>query len=243
MSQLLTHCGSRRCSVEQLLTIPEPEKTITYQPLNHYDFAVNTLTVASDLIRGFQFVGDQYALSNDGQKMFGILNYQSPEQDSLKLSIGIRNSYDKSMAAGLCIGASVIVCDNLMFQGEVTVLRKHTGENMHQELQDDIVTAIYKSQHQFTKLSEDAQKMKQTPMIRREKYQYLGILTGEKVLSPTQSTKAFRELQEPSHEEFHADSLWSGYNAATEALKSSPPQDIIKRHSRLHQITRKLYLN
>lgn len=65
MSQLLTHCGSRRCSIEQLLTILEP-----YQPLNHYDFAVNTLTVASDLIRGFRFVGDQYALSSDGQKMF-----------------------------------------------------------------------------------------------------------------------------------------------------------------------------
>jgi len=55
MSELLTQCGSERCSIEQLLAIPEPEKTETYTPLNHYDFAVNVKTDASNMLRDFKF--------------------------------------------------------------------------------------------------------------------------------------------------------------------------------------------
>jgi len=40
--------------------------------------------------------------------------------------LGLRTSYDRSFANGLCIGASVFVCDNLSFRGEVTFERKHT---------------------------------------------------------------------------------------------------------------------
>jgi len=65
MSNLLTHCGSKCCSLEQLLTIPESDKTKTYTPLNHYDFAVNVRSVTSDFLRDFTFVGDDYALNSD----------------------------------------------------------------------------------------------------------------------------------------------------------------------------------
>jgi len=47
------------------------------------------------------------------------------------------------------VGSSVLVCDNLMFKVDLTVLIKHTG-NMHEELMDSVVTAIYKSQYQYT---------------------------------------------------------------------------------------------
>lgn len=245
-TQLLTQCGSKRSSIEQLLTIPEPEKTSSYTPLNHYDFAINTRNIASNLLQGFQFDGDSYALSSDGNKMFGVLTFrkkttQQPEE--LKVAIGIRNSYDKSMSAGLVVGSTVLVCDNLMFAGDIKVMRKHSGSDMHQDLHDQIVTAIYKSQHQFTQLGEDMQRMQQIPMPRKQKFEFLGILTGEGILSPSQSSAAYREVWEPAHEEFEADSLWAGYNCATEALKSSPVHQIIQRHSKLHELTRNLYLN
>lgn len=246
MSQLLTHCGSKRCSLEQLLTIPEPQQTNTYQPLNHYDFACNVQQVASDLLTDYRFDSQQYALSKDGQKMFGLITYINPssENEVLKYAIGIRNSYDKSISAGVAAGNGVIIiCDNLVMSGDIVVMRKHTGENMHEDLHDQIVTAIYKSQHQFSRLSEDVTKMKQIPMAIQDKFKYLGLLTGEGILSPTQSSKAYREIWEPTHEEFATDTLWSGYNAATEALKSSAPQNIVKMHTKLHSITKELYLN
>lgn len=245
-SQLLTQCGSTHCKLEQLLTIPEPKKTKTYTPLNHYDFAVNILTIASDLLKGYRFDGDSYALSSDGQKMFGVITYRkinSQQNEELKVAIGLRNSHNKSMAAGLVLGSTVLVCDNLVFSGDIKVMRKHQGKDMHEDLHDQIVTAIYKSQHNFHQISHDVQLMKQKPMNQHKKYEYIGMLTGEGILSATQSSTAFKELWKPSHEEFQVDTLWAGYNCATEALKSSPVDKIIQRHSELHKLTKGLYLN
>ena len=246
MSELLTQCGSKRVSLEQLLMVPDPEKTATYTPLNHYDFALNVKTVASNMLRNFTFTKDAYALSSDGNKMFGVLTYSSrseSDNEQLRLSIGIRNSHCKSFSCGVVLGASVIVCDNLMLKGDVTVLRRHTGKKMHEDLMDQVVTAIYKSQHQYTQLCFDAARMMEIALDQRACYEYLGILTGEGVLSPTQSTKAFKELENPSHSEFEKKNLWSSYNAVSEALKSSPPQSMVRNHSKLHSLTEELYLN
>ncbi|MDZ7757221.1 DUF932 domain-containing protein [Rhodohalobacter sp.] len=246
MSELLTQCGSERCSLEQLLVVPEPEKTATYTPLNHYDFAVNVKTVASNLLRDFTFAKQAYAISSKGNRMFGVLSYSSKstsDDDPLRLSIGIRNSHDTSMSCGVAVGSSIVVCDNLMFRGDITVMRKHTGKNMHEDLMDQVVTAIYKSQHQYSQLCFDAARMMEIALDKRASYEYLGILTGEGILSPTQSTKAFKELETPSHPEFEKMNLWSAYNHATEALKSSPPQSMVRNHSRLHALTEDLYLN
>mgnify|MGYP000173943282 CR=1 FL=1 len=245
MSQLLTNCGSKRCSMEELQQIPEPEATKTYTPLSHFDFAYNVKQVASDLLKDHVFDEEQYALGANGKRLFGVLTFTPKWEEihELNVAIGLRNSYDRSMSAGVAVGNSVLVCDNLMFSSNIVVMRKHQGKNMHEDLHSQIIAAIYKMQHQFTRLSEDVQRMKQIPLNRRQKFEYLGLLTGEGILSPTQSSKAYREVWEPSHEEFKEDRLWSAYNAATEALKSSSPQDIVKKHSQLHQLTEQLYLN
>jgi hypothetical protein len=245
-SQLLTMCGSKRVRLEELLTIPTPPRTRTYTPLGHYDFAVNVLTIASEILKGYIFDGDAYALSSNGQKMFGVITYrkikQSPNED-LKLAIGLRNSLDSSLSAGLTIGSTVLVCDNLAFKGDITVMRKHTGQHMHRDLTEQIISAIYQCQHNFSQLQEDVQAMKSHRMNTRQKYEYVGLLTGEGILSPSQSSAAFKELWEPSHEEFSANTLWAGYNCVTEALKNTPVHQILQRHSDLHRITTDFYLN
>jgi len=85
--------------------------------------------------------------------MFGVITFRkinSTSEENIKVAIGIRNSYDKSMSSGLVVGSTVIVCDNLMFVGDIKVMREHRGKDMHDDLNDQIVTDIYKSQHQFT---------------------------------------------------------------------------------------------
>lgn len=178
--------------------------------------------------------------------MFGVITFRkiNPHPDEeLKVAIGLRNSYNKSMSAGLVLGSTVLVCDNLVFSGDIKVMRKHQGKDMHEDLHDQMVTAIYRSQHNFHKISQDVQAMKERAMNQQEKYEFIGLLTGEGILSPTQSTTAFKELWKPSHTEFEIDTLWAGYNCATEALKSSPVDKIIQRHSELHKLTKGLYLN
>ena len=53
-----------------------------------------------------------------------------PEGDSVASSyryvMGLRNSNNMKFAAGLSIGIAPIVCDNLMFTGEVVIARRHT---------------------------------------------------------------------------------------------------------------------
>ena len=41
--------------------------------------------------------------------------------------IGLRNSHDKVISAGVACGSGVFVCDNLCFSGEVKLARKHTA--------------------------------------------------------------------------------------------------------------------
>ena len=59
---------------------------------------------------GFRHIGvvqDEYAVSRDGMKMFGVLDLET-EMDGCRFSIGVRNAHDKSMrlAMTLAIGSS-----------------------------------------------------------------------------------------------------------------------------------------
>ena len=48
------------------------------------------------------------------------------KSDDYALVLGLRNSHDKRFPAGIVAGASVFVCDNFSFSGEVKFARKHT---------------------------------------------------------------------------------------------------------------------
>jgi hypothetical protein len=111
-------------SREELKMIPVPESTRTFKPVPHHEI-VDSLVEAL----GFRYIGvvrDEYAVSPDGMKMFGVLDLET-QFDGCRFAIGIRNANDKSMRLGLTVGLRVFVCDNLSFQGEFTpVLAKHS---------------------------------------------------------------------------------------------------------------------
>src|SRR5258708_38962044 len=113
-STLLTHCGARKVTRDELKTIPVPEGTKTHQPLSHYEI-VEVLDEALSF-RNLSVVKDEYAVSQDGMKMFGVmdLNYRFTD---CRFSIGMRNSNDKSMRLALTAGYRCFVCDNMAFSG------------------------------------------------------------------------------------------------------------------------------
>ena len=121
---LIAHCGTTKVSREELKMIPVPESTRTFKPIPHYEI-VDALVEAL----GFRYIGvvrDEYAVSPDGMKMFGVLDLETAF-DGCRFAIGIRNANDRSMRLGLTSGLRVFVCDNLSFQGEFTpVLAKHS---------------------------------------------------------------------------------------------------------------------
>ena len=123
-SQLLAHCGSSKITREELNAIPTPEGSATHQPIQHSQI-VEAL-VESLSFRHISAIREEYAVSNDGMKMFGVLDLETTF-DGCRFSVGIRNANDKSMRLALTVGYRVLVCDNMAFHGDFTpVLAKHT---------------------------------------------------------------------------------------------------------------------
>jgi len=232
---LLMHQGGDYCSLDDLRAIPLPEETKTYKPVSHYDLAFNLGEVSSGLLRGYELDKAQYGLARDGNQMFGIHTYRNGVSSSLGLSIGFRNSYDKSMSVGIAIGASVFVCDNLALTGEIAIMRKHTT-NVWNDLEELTITTIYRSQHNFQKIVEDSEMMRGKYLSNDNAFRLLGLMYGNDIITPRQIPVVKRQWISPSHSDFEERNIWSFYNACTEALKSTPPNKIMEKHIALHEI-------
>ena len=233
--ELLMHTADGKyATLEGLREIPIPQETSTYKPVSHYDLATNLAEVSATLLRDYELDRSQYGLARDGNQLFGVHTYRNGS-DSMGLSIGFRNSYDKSMSVGIAIGASVFVCDNLALTGEIAIARKHTS-NVWQDLEELTITTIYRSQNNFTRIVEDAQIMQGQYLSDNDAYRLIGLLYGNGIITPRQIPIVKKEWLTPSHDDFTDRNTWSLYNACTEALKSAPPNRIMEKHIALHKL-------
>jgi hypothetical protein len=72
----------------------------------------------------FQITGESHGLSRNGSRYFGLQEIENDDQAADFRCV--RNSHDRTFPAGICVASSVLVCDNLMFAGEIALARKHT---------------------------------------------------------------------------------------------------------------------
>jgi len=233
---LLLHCGGKHASLYELQQIQLPTETDTYKPVSHYELALNLSDVASGLLNGYTLSKSSFGLARGGNQMFGVHTFQNGS-DSMGLSIGFRNSYDKSMSVGIAIGATVFVCDNLALTGDISLMRKHTT-NVWEDLETMVVTTVYRSQHNFQHIVQDANLFKQKSISDNEAYQFLGLLYGHGVISPRQIPMVKKEWLNSEYDEFSERNAWSFYNACTEALKTCPPRSIMEKHIKLHKMVK-----
>jgi len=161
------------------------------------------------------------------------MTYKNGHND-LGFMVGLRNSYDKSMSAGIAIGAKVFVCDNLCFSGDITIMRKHTG-NAFDELTDQIISILFKNKHMHKQISEQVDKLKEISCNTNDGFHLMGELFGKGVITPTQISLTKKEWIKPKHEEFRPRNMWSFYNSVTESLKTCSPMNIVRKHAQLHE--------
>ena len=240
-----TLISSNKVTMDVLSDIKVPDKTHSYVPLSQIDFINNTKDIANRILDKHQLYTEQYGIARDGKQMFGTLTYKESfhdEQQSIGLSIGIRNSYDKSMSLGLCSGASVFVCENLMMTGEVVVMRMHTG-SIIDELKGLIFNALLKAEDKFSTIHADSQHFKQHALTdNTTAYNLMGRLYGYGVVTERQLPVMKREWQTPKHDAFKERTAWSLYNAGTECLKTTPPMHKMKRHIEMHNMFKNEFL-
>ncbi len=117
-TNLILHTGANSVSREQITAIKTPARTATWVPIPHNRLLEG---VQATLERsGLRVVTEAHGLTNDGNRYFGLLQVANGHADTdFGLVVGLRNSHDKTFPAGLVIGASVFVCDNLSFSSEV----------------------------------------------------------------------------------------------------------------------------
>ena len=113
-SMTLCSYGSK-LTRDELSRAATPVGTATHKPIPH-------IAVVEKLIEalGFRQIGvvrEEYAVSSDGMKMFGVMDLSSGFE-GCRFAIGLRNSHDKSFRLSCTVGLRVFVCENLAFHGE-----------------------------------------------------------------------------------------------------------------------------
>ena len=231
---LMLHSGAESATMNELISIPLPQKTRSYQPVPHEQLSTMLMQMVASIFPDFSYEKSHFGLAADGNKMFGIHTFRSVDS-ALGLSIGFRNSYDRSMSVGIAVGASVFVCDNMVISGDITVLRKHTS-NVIRDMESMALQAIYRSQATYAEILDDAGAMQNIPINDDQAYRMLGLVYGRGIMTPRQIPVGHREWESPTHDDFAPRTVWSLYNSITEALKSAPLSSIMEKHLSLHHL-------
>lgn len=230
-SVLVAHCGSRKVTREELKDIPIPEATRSHQPLSHFEI-VEVLDEALSF-RSLQIYKDEYAVSNDGMKMFGVMDLRFGF-DGGRFSIGLRNSNDKSMRLALTAGYRVFVCDNLAFSGDFApLLHKHT-RNL--SLIDSISIAVDRIHRGFATLESQVNGMKEYGLTDNDAKLliYRAFLEREIRGAPKNLMTVVHDYYfNPTHEAFEPRNVWSLSNAFTSAFKQLAPIKMFEVTARL----------
>lgn len=228
---LVAHCGARKVTREELMEIPIPEATRTHRPLSHYEIVEVLIEALS--FRYLKVERDEYAVSRDGMKMFGVmdLNY---EFSGCRFSIGLRNSNDKSMRLALTAGYRVFVCDNMAFSGDFTpMLHKHTRSL---ELKDAISIAVDRIHRGFEPLKAQVEAMRKQNLSDEEVKLiiYQAFLDRRIRGVPRHLLPQVHDLYfKPQYEAFVPRNLWSLSNAFTSAFKKLAPTKQFEATARL----------
>lgn len=229
-----TLSGKNRVGFSDLQRVPPPARTKSYVPVRHNELANMTRSIAGNILHDFSLYKEEYVLAREGRHMFGVLTFKN-HSDEMGLSIGIRNSYDKSLSVGCTLGASVFVCDNLVFKGDIAVFRKHTI-NVLQDIGQMILSAIYAQKEKYERIQQDAEHLKQLDITDDTAFRLMGLLYGKGIVTPRELPVIKEHWLKPPYEDFEGRNAWSLYNSVTEALKTAPPALIMQKHIQLHGV-------
>lgn len=218
---LIAARGTQLVRREELSEVPVPLATRSYTPVPHRNLAELILNVGQKSFPDKELIDEQYCLSNKGQQMFAIATYGNGDETGM--SIGYRNSYNKTLPVGIAMGASVMVCSNLCLKGEVHIFRRHTV-NVWQDIRVFVSSVVEKAQGNYDEFKVEMDMLKGEYLADYEAYKMLGLLHGRDIISVTQLSIAMSEWKSPSHEEFVARNKWSFLNCVTEALKTAHPR-------------------
>ncbi|HLY40494.1 MAG TPA: DUF932 domain-containing protein [Terracidiphilus sp.] len=223
---LMAHTGTTDLMTrEQLAEILPPEATDTHKPIAHIQL-VNSL-LESLSFRHINVVKEEFAVSQDGMKLFGCLDLETMG-DGFRFSLGLRNANDKSMRLGLVVGVKILVCDNLAFHGDFEpVLAKHSK---HFDLNSALAVGLEAMQRNFKPMADQIQawRARQLTDGQAKETIYRAFIEDELDAPKHLARVVHKEYFEPSYPEFAPRTAFSLQNAFTSAFKLLDPIPMYK---------------
>lgn len=221
--------SSRYVKYPELKTLPMPDATTTFKPVPFYDFVTKLLTGLWD--RRMKVVSDQYIISADGMKLFGLIELEN-EFNGVRFAVGLRTSNDKSTRLALAVGYKVMCCSNGMLQGDFLPLSvKHTA---NLELDDALALGIDRVRRRFGDL-ESAIRHKQEKLITDtagKEFIYDAFTAGKFPVSLFRTVNS-EYFEKPSYDEFKPRTVFSLENAFTTSFKKLQPLQQFEQTVRL----------
>lgn len=230
MTGLIAHAGAQLMGRQDLRLLPTPEATATHKPVPHA--TIVQALIESLGFRHFSVAEDQYAVTPDGMRMFGVLAI-NVEESGVRFVIGVRNSHDKSFSLGLTVGYKVFVCDNLAFNGDFSpITRKHTS---HFDPAEVIDIGIGKMQRHFEPMKKqiDVWRHHTLPDDTARLVVYRAFIEGGLAVPRHLARVVHEQYFNPTHPDFEPRTAWSLSNAFTGAFKELAPVSRFQATARL----------
>jgi hypothetical protein len=234
---LIVHRGGWEATKVDLAAVPVPEPTESYFPVPYGRYVEE---VELHMPRfGLEVTSSEFALAREGAQMFGVLtctNGHGPRDYAL--AIGLRSSYDRSLAVGATFGHVCFVCDNLAFSGEVSMSRKHTV-NVFRDLPDLIYRMLGQVSSMRERMDAEIAAMKTRDLSPAQAHHLMVEAIRANVLPASRLPKVIEAWEEPRHEAFAPRTAWSLLNGFTEVLKTNAPRAQLEGSLRLSALFRK----
>lgn len=234
MSTLMLHAGGRLVAHDELRSCETPPPEGRWHPVPH----VTVLDTVRETLRGAGYAvkAERLALARHDARFFGVLDLEAPLAAGVALSVGVRNSVDKSFPLGFAAGSRVFVCDNLAFRSELLVRRKHTANGL-KAFGVAIATAVA-GLASFRLVETERIRAMADTVLTPERASHV-ILTALRrgIISALHLPKVCAAWEHPPHADFAPRTAWSLFNAFTEALKPravSAPQAFVAQTIRLN---------
>lgn len=234
-TNLTLHCGASECSFEKLAKTATPKATETWFPICHAALVEQVRCGLANV--GLGVVQEAHSLTKGGDRYFGLLQVTRPGCDRTDYSyiLGLRNSHDKQFPAGLVLGSQVFVCDNLAFNGEIKIARRHT-KNIIDDLPTLVGGAVGLLNQRWNRMNDRIDKYKGTEFSNARAHDAVIRALDAGACTTTQIPQILSQWRTPNHPEFQPRTAWSLFNAFTEVAKGGSLVALPNRTTRLHAL-------
>jgi hypothetical protein len=224
-SNLVLHKGGVAASYEDVCEVQEPERTATYTPVSHR-FVIDQVRRTLPAF-GLEVVKERFGLGAGGNKFFGVIDVRNGAgQPDWGIAVGLRNSYDRSIALNAVAGQRVFVCDNLAFSGDVRLRERHVRD-IDNRL-PDLINALLQGVISWKdRIVAQTDRFKAAEVGNLVAHDVVCEALRAGVVPERHIRTVLKEWHEPSHADFEPRTAWSLYNAFTEAAKDRSLNSVI----------------